>query len=350
MSVLDDRGRAGAYRVIGAAAGGGEVAAAGGKPGAFVAWEGTRGAVRVIRRGTASTLRFGKTVTARRASGADLSGMTAALDPNGIAYIAWREGSGSRTQILVARAKPGRKFTVDQVAAGAGLGKPSITSRPIGGSIVGYAAASGWQARKVPTTGGLPIQSTVSAPGTSTAVPLARPFLSAGPGPHADMAWLQPSAGGCWIRRNAEHRSRPLIARPARAGSCLRLPRDADTGGMARLPARVAPRLGALLVTALAAAGVSAATAGAWSSPSAIYANTAPQVLAVAGDPAGNAFAVYQGGTPRRPAAAERARRRGLAVRARLARLVPAAAAARQRHRLHERLARADRRHRLRVR
>ena len=66
---------------------------------------------------------------------------------------------------------------------------------------------------------------------------------------------------------------------------------------MARFPARVAPRLGALLVTALAAAGVSAATAGAWSSPSAIYANTAPQVLAVAGDPAGNAFAVYQGGS-----------------------------------------------------
>jgi len=66
---------------------------------------------------------------------------------------------------------------------------------------------------------------------------------------------------------------------------------------MARLPARVAPRLGALIVTALAAAGVSAATAGAWSSPSAIYANTAPQVLAVAGDPAGNAFAVYQGGS-----------------------------------------------------
>ena len=196
MSVLDDRGRAGAYRVIGPAAGSGEIAAAGGKPGAFVAWEGTRGAVRVIRRGTSSTLRFGKTVTARRASGADLSGMTAALDPNGIAYIAWREGSGSKTRIHVARAKAGRKFTVDQVAAGAGLGKPSITPRPIGGTIVGYAAATGWQARKVPTSGGLPIQSTISAPGTSTAVPLARPFLSAGPGSHADMAWLQPSDSG----------------------------------------------------------------------------------------------------------------------------------------------------------
>ena len=196
ISVLDDRGRAGAYRVIGPAAGNGEVAAAGGKPGALVAWEGTRGAVRVIRRGTSSTLRFGGTVTARRASGADLSGMTAALDPNGIAYIAWREGSGSKTRILVARAKAGRKFTVDQVAAGAGLGKPSITARPIGGTIVGYAAATGWQARKVPTSGGLPIQSTISAPGTSTAVPLARPFLSAGPGSHADMAWLQPSESG----------------------------------------------------------------------------------------------------------------------------------------------------------
>ena len=196
MSVLDDRGRAGNYRVIGPAAGNGEIAAAGGKPGAIVAWEGTRGAVRLIRRGTASTLRFGKTITARKASGADLSGMTAALDVNGIAYIAWREGTGSKTRILVARAKAGRKFTVDQVAAGAGLGKPAITARPIGGTIVGYAAATGWQARKVPTSGGLPIQSTVSAPGTSTAVPLARPFLSAGPGSHADMVWIQPSDGG----------------------------------------------------------------------------------------------------------------------------------------------------------
>ena len=196
MSVLDDRGRAGNYRVIGPAAGNGEIAAAGGQPGAIVAWEGTRGAVRVIRRGTASTLRFGKTITARKASGADLSGMTAALDVNGIAYIAWREGTGSKTRILVARAKAGRKFTVDQVAAGAGLGKPAITPRPIGGTIVGYAAATGWQARKVPTSGGLPIQSTVSAPGTSTAVPLARPFLSAGPGSHADMAWIQPSEAG----------------------------------------------------------------------------------------------------------------------------------------------------------
>ncbi len=193
MSVLDDRGRAGKYRVIAPAAGSGEIAAAGGRRGAIVAWESTRGAVRVIRRGTSSTLRFGRPLTARSANGADLSGMTAALDANGIAYIAWREGSGSKTRILVARAKAGRRFKVDQVAVGAGLGKPSITARPIGGSIVGYAAATGWQARKIPTSGGLPIQSTVSAPGTSTAVPLARPFLSAGPGSHADMVWLQAS-------------------------------------------------------------------------------------------------------------------------------------------------------------
>ncbi len=188
MSVLDDRGNAGRYRVIGPAAGSGEIAAAGGKPGAIVAWEGTRGAVRVIRRGTSSTLRFGKTVTARRANGADLSGMVAALDPNGIAYIVWREGTGTKTRIFVARARAGHKFTVDQVASGAGLGKPAVTSRPIGGAIVGYAAKPGWQARKVPTSGGLPIQSTVSAPGTSTAVPLARPFLAAGPAARADMS------------------------------------------------------------------------------------------------------------------------------------------------------------------
>ncbi len=66
---------------------------------------------------------------------------------------------------------------------------------------------------------------------------------------------------------------------------------------MARLPARVVPRLGALLLTASAVAGVGAAGAGAWSSPSAIYSNAAPQVLAVAGDPQGNAFAIYEGGS-----------------------------------------------------
>lgn len=66
---------------------------------------------------------------------------------------------------------------------------------------------------------------------------------------------------------------------------------------MTRLPARVAPRVGALCAVALGAAAVWAGVAAAWSSPSAIYANAAPQVLAVAGDPAGNAFAVYEGGT-----------------------------------------------------
>ena len=66
---------------------------------------------------------------------------------------------------------------------------------------------------------------------------------------------------------------------------------------MSRLPARVAPRIGALCAVALGSAAAWAASAGAWSSPAAIYANAAPQVLAVAGDPAGNAFAVYEGGT-----------------------------------------------------
>ena len=153
------------YRVIGPAAGSGEIAAAGGKPGAIVAWEGTRGAVRVIRRGTSSTLRFGKTITARRANGADLSGMVAALDPNGIAYIVWREGTGPEDADL-RRARQGRPASSRSTRSRAapGSGRPAVTSRPIGGVIVGYAAKPGWQARKVPTSGGLPIQSTVSAP------------------------------------------------------------------------------------------------------------------------------------------------------------------------------------------
>ena len=184
MSVLNDRGDAGHYRVIGAAAGSGEIAAAGGKPGALVAWEGTRGAVRVIRRGTSSTLRFGKTITARRANGADLSGMTAALDPNGIAYIVWREGSGRRRRSSSRAPRRGASSRVDQVARGAGLGKPAaITSRPIGGAHrrLRRERRAGRRARSR-RPAACRSSRTVSAPGTSTAVPLARPFLSAGPG------------------------------------------------------------------------------------------------------------------------------------------------------------------------
>ena len=194
-TLLDDAGKAGRYRVLGRAATRGEIAAAGGERGTMIAWEGPHGAVRVIRRGTTATA-FGRVVTARRGTRANLSGMVAALDPFGIAYVAWREGRGAQTRILVARGRPGHRFTIDQVANGAGLGKPAMVDRPIGGTIVGFAARAGWQARKVPTAGGLPLQSTVSAAGTATAVQLARPFVGAGPGPRANLAWLQPSAPG----------------------------------------------------------------------------------------------------------------------------------------------------------
>lgn len=196
LSLLGDSGRAGRYRVIGRAARSGQIAAAGSPGGAIVAWEDARGAVRVIRRGAARSGRFGAAITARRATGAGLSGMAAALGPEGVAYVIWREGAGARTRLLVARAAPRRRFKIDQVAIGSGLGRPAMIARPIGGALAGWAARTGWQARKIPTSGGLPVQSTVSAPGTSTAVPLARPFLTAGPGPRADISWLQPSDSG----------------------------------------------------------------------------------------------------------------------------------------------------------
>ena len=195
LSQLDDRGSAGRYRVIGKAAKDGDIAATGAPNGALVAWEGPGGSIRVLRRGSASSGVFAKPQTARARNGSDVSGLTAALDPGGIAYISWREGTGAKTKILVARAAAGRRFKIDGVATGAGLGKPASAARPIGGAVVGWAAKPGWQARRIPTSGGLPIQSTVSSPGTSTDVPLSRPFVSAGPKARADMAWLQPSAG-----------------------------------------------------------------------------------------------------------------------------------------------------------
>ncbi len=195
LSLLDDRARAGRYRVLGKAATSGDIAATGTAKGALVAWEGPGGSIRVVRRGSASSGVFAKPVTARARNGSDVSGLTVALDPLGVAYVTWREGSGSGTRILVARAKSGRRFSITGVARGAGLGRPSSAARPINGAVVGWAAKVGWQARRVPTTGGLPIQSTVSQPGTSTSVPLSRPFVSAGPGARADMAWIQASAG-----------------------------------------------------------------------------------------------------------------------------------------------------------
>lgn len=196
LSTLGETGSAARYRVLGAAAPGGDIAATGNTTGGLVAWEAPRGAIRMIRRGSSSSGRFAAAVTVRRATGANVSGLAAALDPKGVAYVTWREGSGSRTRILVARAAAGRRFAVTQVAIGSGLGRPSMAARPTGGAIIGWAAGAGWQARRVPTSGGLPVQSTLSAAGTSTAVPLARPFVSAGPGPRADMTWVQPSADG----------------------------------------------------------------------------------------------------------------------------------------------------------
>jgi len=66
---------------------------------------------------------------------------------------------------------------------------------------------------------------------------------------------------------------------------------------MACLPARLTPRAAALCASLLGAAAAWAVPAGAWTSPEAIYANAAPQVLAVAGDPGGHGFAVYEGAT-----------------------------------------------------
>ncbi len=195
LSLLDDRARAGRYRVLGKAATNGDIAATGTAKGALVAWEGPGGSIRLVRRGSASSGTFSKAITARARNGSDVSGLTVALDPQGIAYLTWREGTGSGTKILVARARAGRRFTIDGVAKASGLGKPASAARPIGGAVVGWAAKVGWQARRVPTRGGLPIQSTVSAQGTSTSVPLERPFLSAGPGARADMSWIQPSVG-----------------------------------------------------------------------------------------------------------------------------------------------------------
>ena len=195
ISLLDDTGRAGRYRVLGKAATSGDIAATGTATGALVAWEGPGGSIRVVRRGSASSGAFGRPVTARARNGSNVSGLSVALDPLGVGYVFWREGTGAGTTILVARAKAGRRFSITGVAKGAGLGKPASAGRPIGGAVVGWAAKVGWQARRIPTSGGLPIQSTVSAVGTSTAVPLARPFMSAGPKARADMAWIQASAG-----------------------------------------------------------------------------------------------------------------------------------------------------------
>ena len=225
LNVLDDRARAGRYRVLGKAATNGDIAATGTPKGALVAWEGPGGSIRVIRRGSASSGVFTKPQTARARNGSDVSGLTAALDPFGIAYLTWREGSGSKTRILVARAASGRRFTIDGVARGSGLGRPASAARPIGGAVVGWAAKVGWQARRVPSRGraadpvhGLAAGHVDGGP----AHPAVHQRRARSPRRHVLAAAQRGRTG---LRRDADHGGRSLITRPGAVNGCFTAPR-----------------------------------------------------------------------------------------------------------------------------
>lgn len=67
-------------------------------------------------------------------------------------------------------------------------------------------------------------------------------------------------------------------------------------------PMRTSPRLRSVLLVTCAALGAGAAPASAWTTPSPISSGTGDGFLAAAGDPSGEAFAVFQGGTGDDPA------------------------------------------------
>ena len=170
LSLLDDRARAGRYRVLGKAATSGDIAATGTAKGALVAWEGPGGSIRVVRRGSASSGVFAKPVTARARNGSDVSGLTVALDPLGVAYVTWREGTRlghedpRRARQVGAPLHRSRASPRAPVSAGPRR-RPGRSAAP---SSDGPPRSAGRRGA-CPRTGGLPIQSTVSAPGTSTA-------------------------------------------------------------------------------------------------------------------------------------------------------------------------------------
>jgi hypothetical protein len=173
---------------LGRALRGTPVAAAGSAAGAVVAWVAADRTVRLVRRGAGG--RFGRAqLVAPAAPG--LRRLVAALDPAGLATLAWLEGSGAAAKLTVATLRPGAAPRVTVPASGTGLGAPGIAGRPSGGAVLAWAAPAGWSSVRSDAKGTF---QTVSVVDPGAPAWRERPFVLAGPKARVDVLWIEPTA------------------------------------------------------------------------------------------------------------------------------------------------------------
>ncbi|MCU0313053.1 MAG: hypothetical protein MUC84_03200 [Solirubrobacteraceae bacterium] len=173
---------------LGRALRGTPVAAAGSAAGAVVAWVGADRTVRAARR--AASGRFGPARVVAPA-GPGLRRLIAAIDPAGLATLAWLEGTGAATSLAVATLRPGAAPRVTRPASGAGLGPPGIAGRPSGGAVLAWAAPAGWSSVRSDAKG---VFQTVAVVDPGAPAWRERPFVLAGPASRVDVLWIEPTA------------------------------------------------------------------------------------------------------------------------------------------------------------
>ena len=88
----------------------------------------TDGYLRLVRRSAPGA--FSASLPIHRPGAQKMSDLAAAVDPQGRAFVTWRETQGTTRRILVAQAPIGGSFTVITLAKGTDLGRPVITPAP----------------------------------------------------------------------------------------------------------------------------------------------------------------------------------------------------------------------------
>jgi hypothetical protein len=184
----DDVGRPARARTLGGAARGSPIAAAGSPSGTVVTWVAGDRTLRLVRRSAAGRFGAARVVTPAGPQPRDL---VAALDPNGLAVLAWLEGSGATTRLVVAVLPPRGAARILRPASGAGLGPPGLVARPRGGAAIAWAAPTGWTAQLADAKGTFTDPAVLDR---GAPVWRERPFVLAGPQPRVDVLWIEPTA------------------------------------------------------------------------------------------------------------------------------------------------------------
>ena len=155
-----------------------------------IAWRGSDGAIRLVRR--SSPGRFSSSLPVRLGSkGSRVDGFSSAVDDRGRAFVAWRERRGADRRVFCATGPVGGEFRVTELVSGKELGVPSVAARPSGGAVVSWRSPAGWQARLAPLSGVFADTQTVSKPLIAQDRTVARAATIAGPDVRVDLFWPQ---------------------------------------------------------------------------------------------------------------------------------------------------------------